>query len=52
MKKINEYKNINFQIYKDFVKVIKSLKGKNFCIDKNTCSISNENDIKFFSKLN
>ena len=51
MKKINEYKNINFQIYKDFVKVIKSLKGKNFCIDKNTCSISNENDIKLFFKI-
>ena len=51
MKTISGYKKINFHIYQDFLKVVQNLKGKNFCIDKNTCSISNEKDIRLFFKI-
>ena len=51
MKTISGYKKINFHIYRDFLKVVRNLKGKNFCIDKNTCSISNEKDIRLFFKI-
>ena len=51
MKKISEYKKINFYTYQDFFKVVKNLKGKNFCIDKNTCSIFNEKNIRLFFKI-
>ena len=42
--KIN-YKKIKFYDFKDFVKVIHSLKGGSFSIDKNSCSIFNKNII-------
>ena len=51
MKRISEYKKINFHTYQDFLKVIKNLKGKNFCVDKNTCSISNEKNIRLFFNI-
>ena len=51
MKKIKEYKNIKYWRYKDFLNVVKNLKGKNFCIDKNTCSVSNEKIINNFFKI-
>ena len=47
--KIN-YKKIKFYDFKDFVKVIHGLKGRNFSIDKNSCSIFNKNII--LSKFN
>ncbi len=51
MKKVKEYKNIEYKRYNDFFNVIKNLKGKNFCIDKNTCSVSNEKIISNFFKI-
>ena len=51
MKKIKEYKNIKYWRYKDFLNVVKNLKGKNFCIDKNTCSVSNEKIINNFFRI-
>ena len=51
MKRINEYKKISFHTYQDFLKVITNLKGKNFCIDKNTCSILNERNIRLFFNI-
>ena len=39
--KIN-YKKIKFYEFKEFAKVINSLKGKNFSIDKNSCSVFNK----------
>ena len=42
--KIN-YKKIKFYKFKEFVKVIHGLKGDNFSIDKNSCSIFNKNII-------
>ena len=45
IKKNKQYKNLIFCIYKYFSKVIYKLKGKNFCIDNLTCSISNESII-------
>jgi Xaa-Pro aminopeptidase len=51
MKKISNYKDIKYYQYKDFSKVIKKLKGNFFSIDKNTCSISNENSIKSLFKI-
>ena len=47
--KIN-YKKIKFYEFKEFVKVIHNLKGENFSIDKNSCSIYNKNII--LSKFN
>ena len=44
------YKKINFCEFKDFPKVINSLKGKNFSVDKNSCSIFNKSIIS--SKFN
>jgi len=50
--KIN-YKQIKFYDFKEFVKIINSLKGKSFSIDKNSCSIFNKNIIlSKFSILN
>ncbi len=43
-KKIN-YKKIKFYEFKEFISVINSLKGKNFSIDKNSCSIFNKSII-------
>ncbi len=48
-KRIN-YKKIKFYEFKEFTKVINSLKGKNFSIDKNSCSIFNKSII--LSKFN
>ena len=47
--KIN-YKKIKFYEFREFSKVINSLKGKNFSIDKNSCSIFNKGII--LSKFN
>ncbi len=47
--KIN-YKKIKFYEFKEFARVINSLKGKNFSIDKNSCSIFNKGII--LSKFN
>ena len=46
IKKDKQYKNLIFCAYKDFSKIIYQLKGKNFCIDNLSCSISNESIIK------
>ena len=45
-KKNKLYKNFIFCEYKNFSKIINNLKGKGFCIDELTCSISNEKIIK------
>ena len=46
IKKNDDYKNFNFCTYKEFDQIINNLNGQNFCIDKTTCSISNEKKIK------
>ena len=51
IKKNKQYKNLIFCAYKDFSKVIYKLKGKNFCIDNLTCSISNESIISKFFRI-
>tara|TARA_B100000902_G_scaffold269905_1_gene255790 strand:+ start:138 stop:1856 length:1719 start_codon:yes stop_codon:yes gene_type:complete len=51
MKNVLEYKNLKFSKYQDFEKIIKNLKGKKFCIDKLTCSISNQNIIGSMFKI-
>ena len=40
------YKNLKFYKFNNFFEVITKIKGTNFCIDKYTCSIFNENIIK------
>ncbi len=49
IKKLFYYKNFKFFRFNDFFEVITKLKGKNFSIDGNTCSVFNENiiDSKF-----
>ena len=44
------YKKIKFYEFKEFAKVINNLKGKNFSIDKNSCSVFNKSII--LSKFN
>jgi len=44
------YKKIKFYEFKEFVEVVNNLKGKNFSIDKNSCSIFNKSII--LSKFN
>ena len=39
------YKKIKFYEFKEFAKVINNLKGKNFSIDKNSCSVFNKSII-------
>mgnify|MGYP003948291299 CR=1 FL=1 len=51
IKKITQYKKLKFSNYQNFEKIIKNLNGKNFCIDKLTCSLSNENIIKSLFKI-
>ncbi len=51
LKKINEYKKLEFSRYQNFINIIKNLNGKNFCIDQTTCSISNEKVIQSFFKI-
>ena len=46
IKKSKQYENLIFSNYKDFSKIIHKLKGKNFCIDNISCSLSNESIIK------
>ena len=41
-----QYKNLIFSDYKDFSKIVYKLRGKNFCIDNISCSLSNETIIK------
>ena len=50
IKKSINYKEIKFYDFKEFVKIINNLKGKNFSIDKNSCSIFNKSIIS--SKFN
>ncbi len=45
-----DYKKIKFYEFKEFTKVINNLNGKNFSIDKNSCSIFNKSII--LSKFN
>ena len=45
IKKTINYKKIKFYEFKEFTKIINSLKGKNFSIDKNSCSIFNKSII-------
>jgi Xaa-Pro aminopeptidase len=45
--KINkQYKNLIFSDYKEFSQIVYKLRGKNFCIDNISCSLSNETIIK------
>jgi len=44
------YKKIKFYEFKEFVNVVNNLKGKNFSIDKNSCSVFNKSII--LSKFN
>jgi len=44
------YKKIKFYEFKEFVKIVNNLKGKNFSIDKNSCSVFNKSII--LSKFN
>jgi len=46
IKRSKQYKSLIFTDYKDFSKVIYKLRGKNFCIDNMSCSLSNESIIK------
>jgi len=54
IKNDKNYKKLKFCNYHSFEEIINNLNGKNFCVDKNTCSITNENIIKskFKIKLN
>ena len=51
MKKNKFYKKFIFCEYKNFSKIINNLNGKNFSIDKLTCSQSNEDVIKSKFKI-
>ena len=51
IKKGKQYKGLIFTDYKDFSKIIDKLKGKNFCIDNMSCSLSNESIIKKLFKI-
>ena len=50
MKKKVNYKDIKFYEFNEFTNVINNLKGRNFSIDKNSCSIFNKSIIS--SKFN
>ena len=45
IKKSINYKKIKFFEFKEFSKIINILKGKSFCIDRNSCSIFNKSII-------
>ena len=51
MKRKKLYKKFIFCEYKNFSKIVNILKGKNFSVDKLTCSLSNENIIKSKFKI-
>jgi len=46
IRKENSFKNIEFSTYKNFFKILKLLKGRNFSIDSSTCSVANQEMIK------
>ena len=50
IKKAIKYKKIKFYEFKEFINVVNNLKGQNFSIDKNSCSIFNKSII--LSKFN
>jgi len=50
IKKSINYRKIKFYEFKEFLNVLNNLKGKNFSIDKNSCSIFNKSII--LSKFN
>ena len=50
IKNLINYKKIKFYEFKEFVKIVNNLKGKNFSIDKNSCSVFNKSII--LSKFN
>jgi Xaa-Pro aminopeptidase len=45
IKKSINYKKINFFEFNEFPKIVNILKGKSFCIDKNSCSVFNKSII-------
>ena len=51
IKKIKQYKNLQFIENKNFKNIVQNLKGKNFCIDKLTCSIFNQSIIQSFFNI-
>ncbi len=51
IRKIREFKKLKFSKYADFENIIKKLEGKNFCIDKTSCSVANENIINHNFKI-
>ena len=51
IKKHKQYKNLIFSNYRDFSEIIYKLRGKNFCIDNTSCSLSNESIIKKTFKI-
>ncbi len=50
IKNLSNYKKVKFYEFIDFTKIVDSLKGKNFSIDRNSCSIFNKSLI--MSKFN
>jgi len=46
IKRSKKYKDLIFSDYKNFSKIVYKLRGKNFCIDNISCSLSNESIIK------
>ncbi len=50
IKKIQIFKKIRFKKFNEFFSTINQLKGKNFCVDKLTCSVYNQSLIN--SKFN
>ena len=51
IKRIKDYKKLQYSKYENFEKIVKNLKGKSFSIDKLSCSIFNENIIKSFFEI-
>ena len=46
IKRQKNYQKFTYCNYKNFLKVIYDLRGKNFCLDSLTCSVANEDAIK------
>ena len=51
IKNSKQYKNLIFSDYNNFSKIVCELRGKNFCIDNTSCSVSNESIIKKLFKI-
>ena len=51
IKRIKDYKKLQYSKYENFEKIVKNLKGESFSIDKLSCSIFNENIIKSFFEI-